>query len=341
MPSTRLRSRGSSTTKASEAIEAPAVNHSEHTTELHGPSDLKAVDDNVFAINNDSKTVAPEETITETNNNIESEISLKTNMSASQDSVRRCRKKSKEKQLRKQIKVMKKDCKKLEKSLGQWMLETGHVPTSSIKANVKDFLKANVQKPDKSAPSNLPSGTNVYRWNSPHIRSFFASSKRSIIQTNRLDIKLVCPIGKQRIKHPVRGSSCQHVQPFDRETFLKLERVSKQKKKKSFCPICNLEISSCNLVDDSFFVEVLKKSHVQDEDVVVYADGLWHPSARREKKKMGEGEIEEEEVVLDDEKDDDDEIVVMGITRAEKKDVVIDLTDDSFVEDNDNDVVVL
>ena len=80
MPSTRLRSRGSSTTKASEVIEAPAVNHSEHTTELHGPSDLKAVDDNVFAINNDSKTVAPKETITETNNNIENETFTYTNI---------------------------------------------------------------------------------------------------------------------------------------------------------------------------------------------------------------------------------------------------------------------
>ena len=101
-----------------------------------------------------------------------------------------------------------------------------------------------------------------------------------------------------------------------------------------------MEISSGSLVEDSFFVDVLKKSELEDEEVVVYADGLWHPSARRDKRKKGE---EEEEVVLDDEidgdgdADGDDEIRVTGVTKREKKSVVIDLTEDSFSQDDDDD----
>ena len=151
---------------------------------------------------------------------------------------RRVSKRTKEKELRKQVKLMKKDCKKLQKSLGKWMLETEMADTSNVKLRVKDFLKQSVPEEEKKeeavvAEAVSPDAT-LYRWDSPHIRDFFANANNNncVIQTDRLDIKLACPIGKGRIKNPVRSSICNHVQPFDRDTFLKLEKVSKVKKKK-------------------------------------------------------------------------------------------------------------
>ena len=112
----------------------------------------------------------------------------------------------------------------------------------------------------------------------------------------------------------------------------------------SFCPICNAEISSKLLVKDVFFVDVLSKSGEWDDEVVVYADGSWHPRARKDVKR--ETEAASDEVVLEDDDDagdvdDGDDIQVTNVKKAEA--VVVDLTEDSFVEvgDDDDDVVVL
>ena len=99
-----------------------------------------------------------------------------------------------------------------------------------------------------------------------------------------------------------------------------------------------------NLVEDKFFVDVLNKSQLDDEDVVVYADGIWHPSSatRDKKKKRGVEEADkDDEIVLDDEKvDEDDDDDDIRVTKVTKKSTVIDLTDDSFHED-DGDIVIL
>ena len=241
MTSTRLlRSRGKPLIKASEA---QSVIRSET---LNDGASCDSGLDRVTGKDHDSRNDdVGDDDADEANNNVSSELKR----SGSVDHIRRSKKKYKEKELRQQIKVMKKDCKKLQKNIGQWMLETTPLSPSDLKSNVKQFLEANTEKSEnlksnvkqfleanteKSDQSenllqlrdDLSSVTNVYQWNSPHIRNFFASNRRNSIQTNRLDIKLVCPIGKQRIKHPVRGKACNHVQPFDRDIFLKLERVS-------------------------------------------------------------------------------------------------------------------
>ena len=222
-----LRSRGKPLIKASEGVSA-------ESTSLKGDA---AEDPKNKTLAGGTDKLDNSETSNNVNerdeNCVEGGAPSKRKRSSSTDPSRQSKKKCKEKELQKQIKDLRKDCKKLQKSIGKWMLETTPLPPSDIKSNVKQFLEANSEKssrvPDRTEvkkENDLPIGTETYRWNSPHIKSFFASSKRSLIQTNRLDIKLVCPIGKQRIKHPVRGSSCHHIQPFDRDTFLKLERVS-------------------------------------------------------------------------------------------------------------------
>ena len=73
---------------------------------------------------------------------------------------------------------MKKDCKKLQKNIGKWMLETtttSSLSHSDLKCNVKKFLEANVEKPAPAEliiKDDLPPDTSVYKWSSPHIKSF-------------------------------------------------------------------------------------------------------------------------------------------------------------------------
>ena len=96
------------------------------------------------------------------------------------------------------------------------------------------------------------------------------------------------------------------------------------------------------MIEDVFFVDVLSKSGEWDDEVVVYADGSWHPRARKDAKR--ETKAASDEVVLGDEDDgggvDDGDIQVTNVKKAET--VVVDLTEDSFVEvGDDDDVVVL
>ena len=48
-------------------------------------------------------------------------------------------------------------------------------------------------------------------------------------------LPLWCPITKNRIVYPARGSQCTHVKVFDAKTFLEHDL--------KMCPICNKEIN--------------------------------------------------------------------------------------------------
>jgi len=215
--------------------------------------------------------------------------------------------------------------------------------------------------PDDSVPNPLPNPIptdppplvsnpdvsqkpKVFHWDHQHIHNFFSQGdgvKQSEVDkdvdgivTNRLDIKLSCPIGKTRIKKPVRATVCHHIQPFDRDNFIKLEKINKAKKKKSNCPVCNIEINKYHLRVDSFFVEVLSRCGDSDE-VVLFKDGSWHPMGKNETMKAVE-EIEDDDVVEDD---DDDDLIVTGVVKNEKANF-IDLTD-CLDDDDDDDIISL
>ena len=68
------------------------------------------------------------------------------------------------------------------------------------------------------------------------------------LETVELKVSLLCPLTKNRIKVPGRSIKCNHFQCFDLESFVKMNRNSKNPKWK--CPICDQPATIRNLVHD-------------------------------------------------------------------------------------------
>ena len=52
---------------------------------------------------------------------------------------------------------------------------------------------------------------------------------------NTLPVQLLCPLSKCRIKLPVRGQKCQHIQCYDADTYLLIN----ERKPTWKCPVCD------------------------------------------------------------------------------------------------------
>lgn len=52
---------------------------------------------------------------------------------------------------------------------------------------------------------------------------------------NTLPVQLLCPLSKCRIKLPVRGQKCQHIQCYDADTYLLIN----ERKPAWKCPVCD------------------------------------------------------------------------------------------------------
>lgn len=74
-----------------------------------------------------------------------------------------------------------------------------------------------------------------------------------------------------RINVPIRSRECSHIDCFDAETFLMLQKQAETWK----CPVCNKIISWENLAVDDFFSEILGSAGPEAESVVIKPDGTW------------------------------------------------------------------
>ena len=64
---------------------------------------------------------------------------------------------------------------------------------------------------------------------------------------------MACPLGMARMTLPCRASTCDHLQCFDADLYLKMN----EKKPKWVCPVCNKPAYYKNLFLDGFYIQLL------------------------------------------------------------------------------------
>lgn len=86
---------------------------------------------------------------------------------------------------------------------------------------------------------------------------------------------LRCPITMDRIKDPVRGIQCQHLQCFSLDAYLQSNRQMRAFNNRWRCPVCTLILRPDDLTLDPYVDEVLASTAADVDEVVVGADGSW------------------------------------------------------------------
>ncbi|XP_065858371.1 E4 SUMO-protein ligase PIAL2 [Euphorbia lathyris] len=84
-------------------------------------------------------------------------------------------------------------------------------------------------------------------------------------------VSLNCPISYTRIRNPVKGQSCKHLQCFDFRNFVDIN----SRRPSWRCPHCNQHVCYTDLRVDQNIVKVLKEVGENVADVIISADGSW------------------------------------------------------------------
>ncbi|KAH6830031.1 hypothetical protein C2S53_004148 [Perilla frutescens var. hirtella] len=85
-------------------------------------------------------------------------------------------------------------------------------------------------------------------------------------------ITLNCPISFRRIKTPVKGISCKHIQCFDFDNY-----VDMNSRRPSWrCPHCNQHLSFSDIRIDQKMCKILKEVGPNVSDIIVSSDGSWN-----------------------------------------------------------------
>ncbi|XP_057810435.1 E4 SUMO-protein ligase PIAL2 isoform X2 [Salvia miltiorrhiza] len=85
-------------------------------------------------------------------------------------------------------------------------------------------------------------------------------------------ISLNCPISFMRIKTPVKGLSCKHIQCFDFDDY-----VDMNSRRPSWrCPHCNQHVCFSDIRIDQKMVKILKEVGPNVSDIIFSSDGSWN-----------------------------------------------------------------
>nr|GMC98161.1 E4 SUMO-protein ligase PIAL2-like isoform X1 [Ipomoea batatas] len=84
-------------------------------------------------------------------------------------------------------------------------------------------------------------------------------------------ISLNCPISFKRIKTPVKGQSCKHLQCFDYQNYVDIN----SRRPSWRCPHCNQQTCFTDIRIDQDMVKVLKEVGENVTDVILSSDGSW------------------------------------------------------------------
>ncbi|KAL4339682.1 hypothetical protein GQ457_08G032210 [Hibiscus cannabinus] len=84
-------------------------------------------------------------------------------------------------------------------------------------------------------------------------------------------ISLKCPISRTRIRIPVKGHTCKHLQCFDLNNYVDIN----SRRPSWRCPHCNQHVCYTNIRIDQNIVKVLKEVTEDVSDVIISADGSW------------------------------------------------------------------
>ncbi|XP_059441979.1 E4 SUMO-protein ligase PIAL2-like [Corylus avellana] len=84
-------------------------------------------------------------------------------------------------------------------------------------------------------------------------------------------ISLHCPISYTRIKTPVKGHSCKHLQCFDFSNYLDIN----SRRPSWRCPHCNQYVCYLDICLDQNMAKVLREVGENVDEVIISADGSW------------------------------------------------------------------
>ncbi|KAL4323452.1 hypothetical protein GQ457_11G024730 [Hibiscus cannabinus] len=84
-------------------------------------------------------------------------------------------------------------------------------------------------------------------------------------------ISLKCPISRTRIRTPVKGHACKHLQCFDFKNYVDINT----RRPSWRCPHCNQHVCYTSIRVDQNMVKVLKEVAEDVSDVIISADGSW------------------------------------------------------------------
>ena len=102
-----------------------------------------------------------------------------------------------------------------------------------------------------------------------------SSSGGDIVCLSSDKLNLKCPITLERLKEPVRGIHCQHLQCFDLDAYLTINRQVDAFNNRWQCPVCTLILRPADLSFDPYVEEVLASTCADVGEVVVAIDGSW------------------------------------------------------------------
>ena len=102
-----------------------------------------------------------------------------------------------------------------------------------------------------------------------------SSSGGDIVCLSSDKLNLKCPITLERLKEPVRGIHCQHLQCFDLDAYLTINRQVGAFNNRWQCPVCTLILRPADLSFDPYVEEVLVSTSADVGEVVVAIDGSW------------------------------------------------------------------
>ncbi|TRY55905.1 hypothetical protein DNTS_001743 [Danionella cerebrum] len=97
------------------------------------------------------------------------------------------------------------------------------------------------------------------------------SDPETEIATTGLQVSLMCPLSKQRMRVPCRARGCAHLQSFDTSSFLQMN----QRTPRWSCPVCDRFLPYDELRIDSLLCEVLEDCAEDVEEVELLSDGTW------------------------------------------------------------------
>ncbi|XP_026819312.1 E3 SUMO-protein ligase gei-17-like [Rhopalosiphum maidis] len=88
-------------------------------------------------------------------------------------------------------------------------------------------------------------------------------------------LTLLCPINKSKMELPAKSVKCNHLQCFDLEAYISLNRI----KDTWICPICKKSCLLADLKIDSFILFIINSLNVPKhcEEIELYANGKWKP----------------------------------------------------------------
>merc|ERR1739848_741189 len=94
-------------------------------------------------------------------------------------------------------------------------------------------------------------------------------------------LNMNCPVSLSRIRIAARGDDCEHLQPFDLESFIHTAQYSPPASA-WICPICQRNCLPHKLVLDAYGQQVVTETSAEAAEILVAADGRYHISKYEE-----------------------------------------------------------